>query len=403
MQLKPIFSPSEVQAFRKDTPGCNHVTHLNSAGASLMPQSVIDTIKNHIDLEGNIGGYEASDLRARSIESFYTQAAQLLKAHPRNIAFTANATDSFNRAISSVQFKPGDVILTSNEDYISNQITYLSFIKRFGIKLIRAASLPTGGVDLDDLRSAIVKHNPRLVSITHIPTNSGLVQPVKEIGNLCKQYGILYLIDACQSIGQTELNVNELHCDFLSVTSRKFLRGPRGAGFLFISDRVLEEGLEPLFIDMRGADWVEPDVYVPRNDGKRFEDWEFAYALLLGTGAAIEYLTKLDIHKVEKQIKFLADYLRNGLGQIQGITTYDLGVAPGGLVTFHLRGNEPEALKEMYRARQINVVTSYRNFAVIDYDYKNVPWTIRVSPHYFNTIEEVDYFLEVTSEIAGVK
>ncbi|HZY81005.1 MAG TPA: aminotransferase class V-fold PLP-dependent enzyme, partial [Cyclobacteriaceae bacterium] len=213
----------------------------------------------------------------------------------------------------------------------------------------------------------------------------------------------LYLIDACQSIGQTELDVNVLHCDFLSVTSRKFLRGPRGAGFLYISDRALDEGLEPLFIDMRGADWVMPDVYVPRADAKRFEDWEFAYSLLLGTAAAIEYLDRLDIHKVEKQIRFLADYLRSGLGQIDGINTYDLGASPGGLVTFHLRGHEPEPLKELFRARQINVVTSYRNFAVIDYDYKKVPWTIRVSPHYFNTIEELDYFLEVTSEIANSK
>ena len=209
------------------------------------------------------------------------------------------------------------------------------------------------------------------------------------------------MLDACQSIGQLPLDVDKLHCDFLSVTSRKFLRGPRGAGFLYVSDKVLQMGLEPLFIDMRGADWVEKDKYIPRSDAKRFEDWEFAYALLLGTGAAIDYLLKIDIHKIERQVKYLSNYIREELNKINGVTTHDKGPNLGGLVTFHLKGTDAETVKKELLKKCINTVTSYRNFAVIDYDEKQVDWTIRVSPHYYNTIDEINIFLESVRELSG--
>lgn len=393
------FSDEEIEKFRADTPGCLHKIHLNNAGASLMPAVVTEAIVRHIELESTIGGYEAGDKKSAEIAQFYNSAAQLLKCNPSEIAFTTNATDSFSRAISSIPFKAGDIILTTNEDYISNQITYLALKKRFGTRLIRAASLSTGGVDIQDFERCIVKYKPRLVAVTHIPTNSGLVQPVCEIGSLCEKYEILYLLDACQSVGQLPLDVKQLKCDFLSATSRKFLRGPRGAGFLYVAEKTLKQGYEPLFIDMRGADWVSDNKYVPKKDATRFENWEFAYALLLGTGAAIDYCLQIDITKIEAQVKYLANYIRTWLQKITGITLHDKGPDPAGLVTFHLKGSDPEFIKNFLSKKNINVVTSYRNFAVIDYDEKKVEWTIRVSPHYFNTIHEADLFLDAMHEI----
>ncbi len=397
-----FFTKEEIEKFRKDTPGCIHRVHLNNAGAGLMPFPVLRSIHEHLTFEARVGGYEAADLRRKEIERFYSSAAQLLNANPRNIAFTANATDSFSRAISSIPFKKGDVILTSNEDYISNQILYLSFVKRFGIELVRVKSLESGPIDLEDLEKKL-KDSPRLVAITHVPTNSGLIQPIKEIGKLCQKYDTLYLIDACQSVGQLSLDVQDLQCDFLSVTSRKFLRGPRGAGFLYISDKVLDSGLEPLFIDMRGADWVEGDKYIARESAMRFEDWEFAYALLLGTGAAIDYLQDLEMPRIEKQLDHLSSYLRNGLAKIDYVTVHDRGSSLAALVTFHMQGSTPEFIKAELLKERINVVTSIRNFAVIDYDKKGVDWTIRVSPHYYNTREELDLFLDTVKRISKSK
>lgn len=393
------FLSEEIAIIRKDTPGCSHVIHLNSAGASLMPKAVIDAVQNHIDLEGNIGGYEASDLKEKDIREFYDAGANLLHTKPENIAFTANATDAYTRALSSVPFEKGDIILTSNDDYISNQINFLSFSKRFGVVVKRIKNAPEGGVDLEDLQKQLHDLHPKLLSITHIPTNSGLVQPVEEIGSIVNRYDTLYLLDACQSAGQKELDVKKLNCDFLSATSRKFLRGPRGAGFLYVSDKALEGGLEPLFIDMRGAEWVEKDTYVPRGDAKRFEDWEFAYALLLGTKASIEYCLMVGLDRIWNRVQFLADHTRAKLEQIDRVRLLDEGPELCGIVTFTILGLNGETIKASLLKEKINVDTSYRNFAVIDFDKKGVQWAIRVSPHYFNVESEIDLFIENLEQI----
>jgi selenocysteine lyase/cysteine desulfurase len=399
------FSEEEIDAFRRDTEGCSHVIHLNNAGASLMPRVVTRSIVDHIELESRIGGYEASSLRATAIQQFYALAGKLLNCNGSNIAFTASATDSFTRALSSIPFQSGDIILTDNDDFISNQIQFLSCCKRFGVELIRLQNAPQGGVDLDDLAYKLRTLRPRLLAITHIPTNSGLVQPVLRIGEIYSDYQrshgevTWYILDACQSIGQMKLDVRELGCDFLSVTNRKFLRGPRGAGFLYISDRALQAGLEPLFLDMRGADWVDKDEYVVRDGGMRFEDWEFAYALVVGTRAAIEYCLSVGEERIWSRVQALSEQLREQLAAMNDVRVLDKGPETGGLVTFTVQGEDPTRLVSEFARRRINVVPSYRNFAVLDFDEKQVGWAIRASPHYFNTSDELMAFTSALKEI----
>jgi selenocysteine lyase/cysteine desulfurase len=405
MQTTSIFSPDEIAAFRKDTTGCANVIHLNNAGAGLMPDIVTRAIQEHITLESNIGGYEASALRTDLIKDFYVQAGKLFNCKASNIAFTSSATDSYTRALSSIPFQAGDVILTDNDDFISNQIQFLSCQKRFGIRIERIKNAPEGGVDLDHLEQQLVRLQPRLLAITHIPTNAGLVQRVKDIGDIYGRYESThhdrtwYILDACQSVGQLPLDVKALQCDFLSVTARKFLRGPRGTGFLYISDKALQKGLEPLFIDMRGAEWIEKDIYRPREDAMRYEDWEFAYALVLGTRAAIEYCLSIGVDRIGRQIRLLSDLLRQELSVLDKVRVLDRGPELGGLVTFTVKGAQPQHLTAELSRRKINVVPSYRNFAVIDFDEKGVEWALRASPHYYNTQEEIQEFLSALKEI----
>jgi len=399
MPIANPFSDEEILKFRNDTLGCTNVIHLNNAGASLMPNSVTKSIIDHITLEASVGGYEAAALKATAIKEFYVQAARLLNCKASNIAFTASATDSYTRALSSIPFKTGDVVLTSNDDFISNQIQFLSCQKRFGIQIERIRNAPEGGVDLNDLEHKLKTLQPRLLAITHIPTNSGLVQPVKKIGEIANQYDAWYLLDACQSIGQMKLDVKELKCDFLSVCNRKFLRGPRGTGMLYVSDKALQHGLEPLFIDMRGAEWVEKDAYQQREDAMRFEDWEFAYALLLGSGYAIEYCLQVGEERIWQRVKELSTYLRKELASINKVRVLDRGPEIGGLVTFHVNGSDPIYLTEQLLQRKINVVPSYRKFAVIDFGEKQVDWAIRASPHYYNTVDEINRFVDAVKEI----
>jgi selenocysteine lyase/cysteine desulfurase len=400
-----IFTPGEIAAFRKETTGCSHVNHLNNAGASLMPDVVTESILEHIKLESEIGGYEASALRADAIQQFYVRAAKLVNCNASNIAFTASATDSYTRALSSVPFRPGDVVLTDNDDYISNQIQFLSCQKRFGIKIVRIKNASVGGVDLQDLEEKLFTLQPALLAITHIPTNSGLVQPVKNIGEIYSRYEkthgdkTWYILDACQSAGQMKLDVTELKCDFLSVTNRKFLRGPRGTGFLYISDKVLQYGLEPLFIDMRGAEWIEKDLYKPMADARRFEDWEFAYALVLGSSLAIEYCLNIGEDKIWGQVTLLSGYMRNELAGIDRIRVLDKGPEVGAAVTFNVQGSRPGYIVDELLKRKINVVASLRDYAVIDFDEKKVEWAIRASPHYYNTMEEIDSCIDAVKSI----
>ncbi|MBI1769846.1 MAG: aminotransferase class V-fold PLP-dependent enzyme [Bacteroidetes bacterium] len=395
------FSLEEIQSLRKETAGCSTVIHLNNAGASLMPNVVTQSVLDHIQLEANIGGYEASTLKAVEIKEFYNQAALLLNCKASNIAFTSSATDSYTRALSSIAFNPGDIILTSNDDFISNQLQFLALQKRVGVKIVRIQNAKEGGVDLDDLDNKLKSLRPRLLSITHIPTNSGLVQPVKKIGEIVSKYDTIYLLDACQSIGQMKLDVKELKCDFLSATNRKFLRGPRGTGLLYVSDRALALGLEPLFIDMRGADWIEKDKYQTREGAIRFEDWEFAYALVQGTRSAIEYCLKIGEDRIWNRVKELADYTRLQLSSINNVRVLDRGPEVGGLVTFNVKNSDAALITQKLLSRKINVVSSYRNVAVIDFDEKKVAWAVRASPHYYNTKDEIDQFIDEIKKIAS--
>jgi selenocysteine lyase/cysteine desulfurase len=264
---------------------------------------------------------------------------------------------------------------------------------------VRIQNAPEGGVDLNDLDHKLKTLHPRLLSITHIPTNSGLVQPVKKIGEIVRKYDTIYLLDACQSIGQMKLDINELHCDFLSATNRKFLRGPRGTGLLYVSDKALALGFEPMFIDMRGADWIEKDKYQAREGAIRYEDWEFAYALVLGTRQAIEYCLKIGEDKIWNRVRELADYTRTQLLTLDRVRVLDRGPEVGGLVTFHVKDSGANFITQKLLKKKINVVSSHRNVAVIDYDEKKVAWAVRASPHYYNTKEEIDLFIKTLKGI----
>ena len=395
----------EINRFREDTTGCKNVVHLNNAGSGLMPDIVTRAIQDHITLESRIGGYEAAAIKAAAIEDLYIQAGRLFHTSKDHIAFTASATDSFSRALSSIPFQPGDTILTDNDDFISNQIQFLAFQKRFGVRIHRIKNAPEGGCSLDDLQQQLDRLQPRLLAITHIPTNAGLIQPVHEIGGIYNEYRqrhpdkTWYILDACQSAGQLSLDVSKLYCDFCSITVRKFLRGPRGTGLLYVSDRALQSGLEPLFIDMRGAEWVEKDEYQPRATAMRFEDWEFPYALVLGAAEAIKYYLSIDAQKIEQRLKYLSSQLRTRLGVIKDLRILDRGSELGALVTFTIKGQEPRRLVQELAGRKINVVPSFRNFAIIDFDEKEAQWALRASPHYYNTEAELEIFASALEEI----
>jgi selenocysteine lyase/cysteine desulfurase len=384
-----------IEQWRNDTPGCSGMIHFNNAGASLMTRQVADSIRHYIDREVMEGGYELARKEDAAINGFYDLGAKLLNCRPRNIAYTTNATDGFNRALSSIPFKAGDVILVSMNDYPSNYITFISLERRLGVKFVQIDNTPEGEMDLDDLRAKLKKYSPKLVSVTQVPTSSGLVQPVEAIGEIMKDSDSLYIVDACQSLGQLPVDARSIHADFISGTFRKFLRGPRGAGILYVSDKALSVGLEPLFMDLQGAEWTGKDQYKPKADAKRYEDWECAYALLMASSTALEYLLDIGVENVAARNKVLNDTLRNGIREQGKYTLQDRGKDPCSIITFTMPGRTAAEVKEQFAARRINVHTIGRDAAIFEFDEKAIDWVVRLSPHYYNTADEIACFLDV--------
>jgi selenocysteine lyase/cysteine desulfurase len=374
---------------RKDTLHCEDKIFLSSAGCSLPPKSMFEKMHAYNRLEEKFGGYsvEASEMKDRN--SFYTETAKLLNCKPENISFQYSATEGFSRALSSISFKKGDIILTTDDDYISNFIAFISLKKRFEVRIVRCENTEFGELDLNDFKRKIINEKPVLVAITQVPTNSGLVQPVVEVGQLCKKYDILYLLDACQAVGQMVVDVQEIGCDFLNGTGRKFLRGPRTSGFLYVSDKVLNMGLEPLFIDRRGAEWTDNEEYTTVDSAIRFEPKEVGVELI-GLAEAVRYCNEIGIENIEKYNKEIGARLRKNLSQIPNIQLLDLGSNVCNIITFHVKGKTLLEVDVYLKANNIYFSQSLKSYAIIDYKKKGVDWAIRFSPHYFNTLEEMD-------------
>jgi selenocysteine lyase/cysteine desulfurase len=391
--------PAELERWRADTPACTRLVHLNNAGAALVPRPVQCAILDHLALEQEIGGYEAADARREDVRHAYAAMGRLLGTEARNIALVQNSTVAFAQAVSAFDFNGGDVILTSRSDYASNQIMYLSLARRRGVEIVRAPDAAEGGIDPDAVQKLIRKRRPSLVALTWIPTNSGLVQPVEAVGRICRDAGVPYLVDACQAVGQLPVDVGELQCDYLSGTARKFLRGPRGLGFLYVSDRVLGEGAYPLLVDMHGADWTDPDDFALNPDARRFETWESAFALVLGLGAAAEYALQAGVEPTGRRARELAEYARSQLSAIPGVRVLDRGPELCAIVTIAVDGRDTANIKLALRSRGINTSSPHREDAVIDMDEKGTASALRISPHYYNTQEEIDTAVDAIQEL----
>ena len=394
-----VAAASDLARWRAETPGCEHLVHLNNAGAALVPRPVRNAIDAHLDLEDRLGAYEAAEAQTARLQETYEGVARLLGAHARNIALLQNSTIAFAQAVSAFDFEPGDVVLTSRSDYASNQIMYLSLALRRGVEVVRAPDAPEGGVDTDEVRRLVSRRRPALVALTWVPTNSGLVQPIEDVGRICQEAGVPYLVDACQAVGQMAIDVQRIGCDYLAATARKFLRGPRGVGFLYVSDKRLEAGAHPLLVDMHGATWVEADAFDLTPDARRFESWEFAYALVLGLGAAAAYALDVGLENARHRARELAAYARTRLAMLPEVRVLDRGPELCAIVTAAVAGRDTKEIKLALRARGINTSSPEREDAVIDMDEKQASSALRISPHYYNTKEEIDTAVEALQEI----
>jgi cysteine desulfurase / selenocysteine lyase len=389
----------DVARARDETPGVANVVHLNNAGAALPPRPVTARVVAHLEREAAVGGYEAEAEAAAELDAVYRSIARLVNGRPDEIAVCENATRAWDMAFYSLPYGPGDRILTCGVEYTSNYLAMLQVARRTGAVVEVIPDEPSGELSLVALER-MLDERVRLVAITHAPSHSGLVNPAEGVGRLTRPLGIPYLLDACQSIGQMPVDVEAIGCDMLAATSRKFLRGPRGMGFLYVR-RDLADGLEPPFIDYRSARWTSRNEYVLEDGARRFENWESNVAAKLGLGAAVDYALGWGLGAIEARVVSLAQLMRAGLAATPDVEVHDPGTRRSGIVTFTVAGRDPLSVEADLRARQINVSVSDVAYHRLGLESRGLGSVVRASVHYYNTEAEINALVDGVADLAG--
>jgi cysteine desulfurase/selenocysteine lyase len=388
----------DVERARRDTPGAIRVAHLNNAGAALPPSQVTEAVIAHLRLEAEIGGYEAAAAAAERIEGTYRAIARLIGCEVDEIAVVENATRAWDMAFYAMTFKPGDRILTAHAEYASNVIAFLQVARRTGAVVEVVDDDEHGQLCLADLRRRLERHGGevKLIAITHVPTQGGLVNPAEETGALAREAGVPFLLDACQSVGQLPIDVERLSVDLLSATGRKFLRGPRGTGFLYVRRSILDH-LEPPFLDLHAATWTAPDRYEIRPDARRFESWETNFAGKIGLGVAADYALSWGLDAIAARVTALAEDLRERLRALDGVRVHDRGLRRCGIVTFTVDGVPAEDVRRRLAESGVNTSVSHASSARLDLPRRGLLELVRASVHYYNTDDELDRLVTALS------
>jgi cysteine desulfurase/selenocysteine lyase len=382
----------DVAFVRADTPACKQIIHFDSAGASLMPDPVFNAIKTHLELERRVGGYQAERLAANKLEDLYSEFAALLRCEPQEIAFVENATRAWDTAFYGLPLGKGDRILTHGSEYASNFLALLQQSRRRGLEIDVVPSDKSGQIDIE-VMEAMIGPRTRLIALTHVPTQGGLVNPAEAVGQIARKHRLIYMLDACQSVGQIDLDVRKIGCHVLSGTGRKFLRGPRGTGFLYVAAGMIDQ-IEPPFIDLHAATWTGKNTYELAAGARRYENWESYVGGRIGLARAVRYARELGLSSIEERVTQLAATLRDALSQVPKVTVHDLGSRKCGIVTFQKQGVTAGEMAASLLEKEIIVSVTGLQSARLDFTERDLEDLVRASVHYFNTENEIDRFVE---------
>ncbi|MCJ1673783.1 MULTISPECIES: aminotransferase class V-fold PLP-dependent enzyme [unclassified Rathayibacter] len=395
----PARTSIDVAAERARTAGTAGRHYFNAAGAGLMTDSVLETVIAHLRLEQRIGGYEAANHVADRVDAAYAAAAALLGADADEIAFFDSATSGLRAIFDALRLGPGDTVLAPRSSYVSQALRLLALERYDGVRLTLLPNDSSGGLDIEALESALATASGRtVISAVHVPTSSGLVEPVAAIGALARRYGAITVLDATQSVGQLDIDVRAIDCDALVTTGRKFLRGPRGTGLVFLR-RGLLEGIGAWAPDVRGSQWTSEQEWTMDGTARALETWESSVALRLGLGEALREAHERGTAATEAHLVALGARLRTELSAIGGVTVADPPVSPSGIVTFTVDGVPGKTVSARLREAAVDSLAVPASHAQWDLGARGLASVVRVSPHVYTDESDVEALL---TAVAGV-
>lgn len=375
--------------------------HLNTAGAGLMPAAVVDAVTGCLRQEALDGAYETELRHADTLDKgVYASLARVLDAPVEDLALFDSATRAWTSAVTALSLSSRDRIWITPYEYAGSLILWTELRRRTGVRIDVVPLLPGGDLDVDWMRVNI-REDVAVVSVPHVPSGCGIVNPVEEIGRVLSSWRCLYLVDACQSVGQLPVSARDIGCDLLTGAGRKFLRGPRGTGFAYIGPRLRAVARLP-FHDLHVADMTSDTTYEVHTDGaRRFEHAERSTAAVVGLDAALRHhLDRTQTPDVPPG-GTLRDLVRAAVEDLPGTRLVDPGTRHASIVTFVSDRVQAPRLRDELAARGVNVWVAQGSHTPLFMRRERVEHAVRVSPHHHNTPEDVDVFARGLRAVIG--
>ena len=376
--------------------------YLNNAGAGIMSQNTYDVIVNHMNLEMAVGAYKAATLQAERVQEFYSNSAKLLNAHSKDeIAFIDSASRGWNLVMYGLNISKNDTIVTLESEYGTNLLTIYDIAKHTGCSVNVVKCNNDGSVNVDAVTNALISGGT-VLAISHVAAQGSIVNPVVELGQTAKKYGALYIVDGCQAVGQLNVDVQEIQCHAYMAAGRKWLRGPRGTGILYVRTGA---PIRTPQIDLASADLVFGDkgnvidVQI-RKDAKQFELWEKSTASLLGLSNAIKEYLDHGIELSTLEIVAKANKIRNCISNNPNLLLVGNPHTPVGTAGFYLADPSRESMvKDLFEKHGFIISCMCDWDCPIFFPKNGVQYIFRLTPHYYTPDEDIDAICALISSI----
>lgn len=366
--------------------------HFDHAGASLLSGATVSRMTQHLTLESQVGGYVAQERVGEELEAIYPLLADCFGGQASDYAITGSAVDSWTKLFYSLPIKAGQNIVTAHTEYCANFVAMLHDKAKRGYDIRVANRNVDQTLDLDHLES-LIDENTALVCITWVGSSSGEIVPAAKVGEITARNGVPYLLDACQAAGHIPVDFAAVGCDMASGTARKFLRGPRGVGFLYASEKI-RKILNPVVMTNQSASWDSTDSITCRTDARLYEAWERSVLSVLGFGVALRQFRDGGIKDLTDQTRGVSDYLRARLAALNSITAGCPEGSRGAIITFNKQGISPAEVKSRLEQQGIAVNVATVFHTRLDLESRNIDSLVRISPNYFTSKEDCDALID---------